>query len=204
MLGGILAKVMVVVSSFLGLTPEKEEALVVQVNEVVAIETKATTTIPVVVTPPVTPPVVIPPIVEIPVIPPVEEPVVEPTPVESTPIEIPVEPEYVAPVVVPQETTQSAPEVPVYKQAEIYVKEPNVIDFIMNDADRVEYVITWNQKSIEKPDVYVRSVGFAIPVGGDNTQRIEDGLVGVMEAVSYRNGVEIGRFTKELIGTEIR
>jgi hypothetical protein len=203
MLGSILAKVMVVVSSFLGLTPENEQTLVTQVNEVVAIELNTTTTIPVA-------PIHVPPVkvVDEPVIV-IQEPVVveiptpEITPVVETIIEEPVISQPIAQEPV-EEVTNSAPEIPVYKQAEIYTKAPNVIDFIMNDADRVEYVITWNQKSLENPDVYVKSAGFAIPVGGDNTREIPDGDTGVIEVISYRNGVEIGRFTKELIGTEIR
>jgi len=112
-----------------------------------------------------------------------------------------------SPVVSPQisssvNTSSAVPAVPVtvvdavpvvYIQAEIYIKSRNVIDFKMNDADRAEYVVSWVTKRW--------SVGYAIPVGGDNTIKVDDGMSGLLEVVSFKNGIEIGRFTKDISAT---
>lgn len=103
----------------------------------------------------------------------------------------------------PIETVKAVPvnqpvvAVPVsYSQAELYTKSSNVLDFKMNDADRVEYTISWGNKSKTK--------GYAIPVGGDNTIEVKNGDGGTIEVISYKNKQEIGRFTREIMGTEIR
>lgn len=106
------------------------------------------------------------------------KPVVATGVVQATPV----------PVVSVEQTVIASSTIPM--QAEIYRKSKNVLDFKMNDADRVEYVVSWNPTG--------RTIGYAIPVGGDNTIEVKDGDTGRVEVVSFKNKQEIGRFTKEL------
>lgn len=108
-----------------------------------------------------------------------------------------------SPVVTPSLPTGSniepVVEVPVsYEQGEVYVKSAWILDINRHDADRVEWKVTLPNNGRTQYRVGHETNDFI----SLNTSGWEVGMDSTIEVVSFRNGVEIGRYTKEIVTSE--